>query len=126
MCWKGALPAWERRRPELAHRYAAPRTPFEKTMARIWCEVLGLERVGVNDNFFDLGGHSLLATTIASRIRDSFHVDLPLRALFESPTVAELTVLVEANKLAPASVAQRITPLPRETLRRTRTMLSLS
>ena len=124
---RGALPAWERRRPELAHRYAAPRTPIEKIMARIWCEVLGLKRVGINDNFFDLGGHSLLATTVASRIHDSLQVDLPLRALFENPTVAELAVLVEdANNPDPAFVAQRITPLPRERLRRSRTTLSLS
>ena len=58
-------------------------------------ELLGLERVGINDNFFDLGGHSLLATQFISRLRDAFHIDLPLRALFESPTAAELAEKVE-------------------------------
>ncbi|HEX7240319.1 MAG TPA: condensation domain-containing protein, partial [Longimicrobiaceae bacterium] len=71
--------------------YQAPRTPSEERMAAIWAEVLGVERVGVEDNFFDLGGHSLLATQVASRVREAFGVELPLRAVFEAPTVAELT-----------------------------------
>ncbi len=83
--------------------YVAPRTPVETKIAAIWAGVLGAPRVGVNDNFFDLGGHSLLATQIVSRLRAHYPVDLPLRRLFESPTVAGLAGLVEEGLLAQQS-----------------------
>jgi acyl carrier protein len=83
-----ALPAPPR--PEAAASYVAPRTAQEELVAGIWAEVLGLERVGVHDNFFELGGHSLLATQVISRIRQTFPVNVPLRRLFEEPTVANL------------------------------------
>jgi amino acid adenylation domain-containing protein len=70
--------------------YAPPRTPLQAAIAGIWADALGAERVGVDDDFFELGGHSLLATRIAARIREAFAVELPLRAIFERPTVGEL------------------------------------
>ncbi|HZN09593.1 MAG TPA: non-ribosomal peptide synthetase, partial [Pyrinomonadaceae bacterium] len=75
--------------------FVAPRTPTEESLARIWSEVLNVERLGVNDNFFDLGGHSLRATQVISRMQDVFGVELPLRVLFEAPTVAELAEKVD-------------------------------
>src|SRR5215213_4226069 len=85
-----ALPAPETSRDALAESFVAPRTPIEELLARVWGEVLKVEGVGVNDDFFALGGHSLLATQLVSRVRESFAVELPLRALFERPTVAGL------------------------------------
>jgi acyl carrier protein len=69
-------------------------------IADIWARVLGMERVGINDNFFDLGGHSLLATQLISRIREDFALEIPLVHLFENPTVAELSGIVESIRSA--------------------------
>jgi len=91
-----ALPAPDRSRPELEREYVAPRNETEAKLAAICAELLGLEQVGVYDNFFELGGHSLLATQFISRLRDTFHIELPLRSLFEHPTVADLAGRVEA------------------------------
>ncbi len=74
--------------------YVAPRTPTQETLAAIWAEVLKLDKIGIHDNFFELGGHSLLATQVISRIRASLKVELPLRSLFERPTVAELAAVI--------------------------------
>ncbi len=95
-----ALPAPGANSDRLAEgAFVAPRTPAEATLAAIWANVLGLaiDRVGVHDDFFDLGGHSLLATQVASRLRDAFGVEVPLRGLFEARTVAGLAGLVEAG-----------------------------
>ena len=75
--------------------YVAPRTELETTLAGIWAEVLKVERVGVQDNFFELGGHSLLATQIASRVQKTLQRDVPLRAMFECSTVAQLAEYIE-------------------------------
>jgi amino acid adenylation domain-containing protein len=92
--------------------YAEPRTPAEESIAAIWCDVLGAERVGVNDNFFDLGGHSLLAIPLVSRVNAAFNVDLPLRRLFESPTVAALAVAVSQYRGEAAGRQESAAPLP--------------
>jgi amino acid adenylation domain-containing protein len=91
-----ALPAPDGERPELDRAHVAPRTAAERVVAEVWADVLGLDRVGVNDDFFaELGGHSLLGTQVVSRIRDAFQVKLPLGHLFEAPTVAGMvTALV--------------------------------
>jgi acyl carrier protein len=91
-----ALPAPEPVRPALTAAYIEPRTPVEAKLVGIWAEVLGLDRVGANDNFFELGGHSLLAIRVVSRLRESFQVEIPLRRLFETPTVAGLAQYLEA------------------------------
>jgi acyl transferase domain-containing protein/acyl carrier protein len=75
--------------------YAAPTNEVEQKLAEMWQELLGIERVGIHDNFFGLGGHSLLATQIVSRVRVLFRVDLRLAAIFEAPTVARLAELIE-------------------------------
>jgi acyl carrier protein len=81
-------------RPDLGNDYLAPRTEVEQKIAHIWEALLGLERVGVNDNFFDLGGHSLLGMQLISRLQQTFQVETPLRSLFESQTVAGLAELI--------------------------------
>jgi amino acid adenylation domain-containing protein len=85
--------------------YAEPRTPVEGQLVEIWEEVLGLERVGIHEDFFELEGHSLLATRVVSRLRDALGVELPLRYLFETPTVADLAKRIEAVQRSAPSVA---------------------
>ncbi|MEE8525380.1 MAG: amino acid adenylation domain-containing protein [Thermoanaerobaculia bacterium] len=86
--------------------YVAPRSPIEELVVGIWSEVLGLDRVGVMDNFFDLGGHSLLATQVTSRLRSSLAVELPLRDLFEAPTIAQLAARIDrARRSADVAVS---------------------
>ncbi len=77
---------------------AEPPTETQEIMAELWKEVLGLERVGVGDNFFEVGGHSLLATQVITRVRETFEVEMPLRSLFENPTLSEFVVAVEDNR----------------------------
>jgi acyl transferase domain-containing protein/acyl carrier protein len=81
-------------RPNLSTDYVPPRNELENTIARIWKELLGVDELGIDDNFFELGGHSLLAIQVISRLRDIFEVELPIEALFEAPTVAELGVAI--------------------------------
>ena len=75
--------------------FVPPRGPIEEALAEAWAELLGVERVGAHDNFFELGGHSLLAIQLLGRLRDLFDVEVPLRDLFEEPTLARLARLVE-------------------------------
>jgi acyl carrier protein len=110
-----ALPAPDRTRLVSTQTFASPRTPIEEVLAGIWAQVLGCEPVDIHDNFFDLGGHSLLATQVISRVRSAFQVELPLRCLFESPTVAELAESIEAiAKAGQGLQAPPILPVPRD------------
>jgi acyl carrier protein len=90
-----ALPAPDAARPALAAAYVAPETPAEEGVAAIWCEVLGIERVGVHDDFFELGGNSLLLPQVMQRLQRDFDVEVPLRSLAEETTVAGLALTVE-------------------------------
>jgi amino acid adenylation domain-containing protein len=102
-----------------AGSYVAPRTPVEEMLCGIWSEVLGVRVIGVTDNFFWLGGHSLRATLIVIRIHETFGVEIPLRTIFEAPTVPELAAAVEAAMNAergytapPITSVARRGPLP--------------
>ena len=101
--------------PGTERRGEAPRTWAEEMLAGVWTEVLGLDPVhgvGVHDDFFDLGGHSLLATRVASRVRDLLEVELPLRRIFETPTVAGLAAWIEeAWRGAPDAAGLALAPL---------------
>ncbi|HEY0375499.1 MAG TPA: amino acid adenylation domain-containing protein, partial [Pyrinomonadaceae bacterium] len=92
---RAALPAPER--VETQTEFLAPRTPVEEILVNLYSEVLHVERVSVEDNFFELGGHSLLATQLVSRVREVFRLEVPLRALFDYPTVAELAAVLEGS-----------------------------
>lgn len=80
---------------QLEGQFVAPRNSTEELLVGIWKEVLGAERIGVKENFFDLGGHSLLAVQVLSRVRAAFGIEVSFRRLFESSTIEELAVLIE-------------------------------
>ncbi len=114
-----ALPDPGQARLDDSTLFVPPRGPFEEEVASSWGALFGLKRVGAHDNFFQLGGHSLLATQAISRLRDAFGVEIPLRALFESPTVAALAQQIELirrggakTELAPIEPTARSGPLP--------------
>jgi amino acid adenylation domain-containing protein len=109
-----ALPAPDADRSRADAAWIEPRGPIEEEVASVWGAILGQERIGAHDNFFDLGGHSLLATQVVSRLRDVLDVEIPLRALFDAPTVAELAGWIEAAQREGAqSDETRIEPTPR-------------
>ncbi|HEY0605354.1 MAG TPA: amino acid adenylation domain-containing protein, partial [Herpetosiphonaceae bacterium] len=116
---RNALPAPDLLHSPSDHNLGLPRTPAEELIAGIWASVLGLERVSIHDNFFALGGHSLLATQVVTRLRETFQVDLPLRSLFETPTVSGLAEAVQSAHattglvhMPPISRVARDQPLP--------------
>ncbi|HEX9937152.1 MAG TPA: amino acid adenylation domain-containing protein, partial [Longimicrobium sp.] len=82
-------------RPRMGRQYQPPASDAEAILARIWSELLGFQEVGVQDSFFDLGGHSLLGIRLLARVREAFRVELPLRAVFEAPTITGLAALVD-------------------------------
>jgi len=99
--------------------FVHPRTPIEEVLVRIWAKILGLERVGIHDNFLECGGHSLLAAQAISRIRNTLEIELSLRSLFEAPTIAELAQQIETElqtnlrlQLSPIEVISRNQNLP--------------
>ena len=94
--------------------YVAPRNPNEALVTGIWADVLGLKQLGIHDNFFELGGHSLLATQLMSRVQEAFAVELPLRRLFESPTVTGLLEHIEAARREGQIELPPIEPVGRE------------
>jgi amino acid adenylation domain-containing protein len=93
-----ALPRPKGLRPELAMSYAPPRNSIEEALVKIWAEVLEIDQVGVHDNFFDLGGHSLAATRIISRVVKAFTLELSVKALFDSPTVADMAEVIAGDQ----------------------------
>jgi len=111
---RAALPAPEKMRPALQEEFIAPKTPVEKLIAGIWCEVLEIDQVGLNDNFFKLGAHSLLATKVATRLREAFQQEISLGKIFESPTVAEIAAVIEEGQAHPKRINDfEIERLPR-------------
>jgi amino acid adenylation domain-containing protein len=93
-----ALPAPHGRRRDLEVAFTAPRSDIEKLLADIWAEVLGIDAVGIHDDFFDLGGHSLAASRVISRVLQKFKLNLPLKALFDAPTVARMADVIRQNQ----------------------------
>ncbi|HYX25073.1 MAG TPA: amino acid adenylation domain-containing protein, partial [Thermoanaerobaculia bacterium] len=109
------LPAPDVARPETGQSLVGPRNATEARLVEIWSELLGIERIGVDDDFFELGGHSLLATQAVSRVREAFGVELPLRTFFDAPSVAAMAAEVALLRLGSAEAeAPPIAPVPRD------------
>ena len=115
-----SLPAPEYKQHNMAGERVAPRTPLEEEVAQAWSRALSIESIGIHEDFFALGGHSLLAMQVASRLRGTLQVELPLRTFFEAPTIAQLTERIrhlQADKAAP-SLLPSIQAVPRTSYRR--------
>lgn len=109
-----ALPSLDQSRPELGEAFRAPRTPIEEKLAAMWADILKVETIGINDNFFEISGDSLLAAQAISRARATFQVDLPFHALFETPTIQQLAKAIEtALEAHAAPIAPVISPVAR-------------
>jgi amino acid adenylation domain-containing protein len=106
-----ALPEPDPSRSKLESEFVAPRTTVEEVVAGIWSELLGTDLTGIHDNFFELGGHSLLATQFASRARVAFGIELPLRAVFENPTLESIAAVIEALEPQETARAQDVLPI---------------
>ncbi|MCH8063697.1 MAG: non-ribosomal peptide synthetase, partial [Chloroflexi bacterium] len=103
---RNALPDPGNGRPEIDTPFVQSRTPVEVELANIWADVLRLDRVGIQDGFFDLGGHSLMASQVVSRAITAFRVELPLKSLFESPTVEQMALVITENRARKADQAE--------------------
>jgi acyl carrier protein len=101
----------------LADRYVAPRNAVEEQLVAIWSEALKRDRIGIRDNFLELGGHSLLAIRVLGKISKSFGVRLPLRTLFDAPTIEQLGAIVEAARATNAPAAAGIGAVSRDAYR---------
>jgi amino acid adenylation domain-containing protein len=102
-----ALPEPSRSRPELAESYRAPRDQIEELLAGVWAEALKLERIGVDDNFFDLGGNSFLLLRVQNKLEEAFKIQLPIVEMFENPTISSLTKLISKSAENRPSLRQR-------------------
>ena len=105
---RNELPNPGNSRPKLTVAYLAPRNDVEKMLSNIWCDVLSLDEVGRDDNFFELGGHSLAASRVISRVIQAFQLELPIKALFDAPTVATMATIVAQNQTKRASNAELV------------------
>jgi amino acid adenylation domain-containing protein len=109
-----ALPTPDQTNCESIKPYVAPRSAIEEQLVEIWVQLLGEEQIGIHDNFFELGGHSLLATQLISRLREAFQIELPLRYLFEAPTIAEFALKLtqqQAEQIDNETLAQTLAEL---------------
>ena len=105
-------------RPDLSTTYVAPRNKIEQQIADIWQELLGIEKIGIYDDFFEFGGHSLLATQVASRLRDIFQVQISLKEIFNAKTIAEISQKIEAvNTDVSENQSNKIKPVSRQAYR---------
>jgi amino acid adenylation domain-containing protein len=112
---RAALPAPEASSRPATARYAPPRSSIEEMLAGIWSTLLRVDRIGVEENFFDLGGHSLLATQVLSRVRDRFRVEVPLQRFFEAPSIADLARVIHELEArgGPSAASRTIAPTAR-------------
>jgi acyl carrier protein len=108
-----SLPSADVERSKLKTSLVEPRTSSEAFLAKLWAEVLALEKVGIHDNFFNLGGHSLAASRVISRVIQTFQLELPIKALFDAPTVAKMAAVIEQNQAKRANDAE-LTQMLRE------------
>ncbi|MEA5617994.1 amino acid adenylation domain-containing protein [Cronbergia sp. UHCC 0137] len=108
-----ALPAPQQNLQELEETFVAPRNELEQKLAIIWEEILKIQPIGIKDNFFELGGHSLLATQVNSRIQKAFAIETPLKYLFEAPTIAQFSQLIQADNSQLSAVFPLLKPIKR-------------